>query len=60
MKTSNIIVTTTAIDKTKIFKSRNNTSSKIIRVLFLGKIQNIKGIEELIDAIILLKTKTIK
>lgn len=54
-KTSNILVTTTAIDKTKIFKSPNNTNSKIIKVLFLSRIQNIKGIEELIDAIIMLK-----
>ena len=29
-KTSNILVTTTAIDKTKIFKSTNNTNSKTI------------------------------
>ncbi len=54
-KPINVLVTTTAIDKTKIFKSFNNTNSKIIKVLFLGRIQNLKGIEELIDAIILLK-----
>mgnify|MGYP000859666521 CR=1 FL=1 len=54
-KISNILATTTAIDRTEIVNPINNSNSKIIKVLFLGRIQNLKGIEELIDAIILLK-----
>lgn len=53
-KLSHIMVTTTSIDKTEIVKLKNNLDSKIINVLFLGRIQNLKGIEELINAIIFL------
>ena len=56
-KLSNIIITTTAIDKNEIIKYDNNLDSKTINVLFLGRIQHLKGIEELINAIILLYKK---
>lgn len=49
-----IMVTTTAIDRTAIVKPSNNLKSKTINVLFLGRVQNLKGIEELIHAISLL------
>lgn len=52
-----IVVTTTAINKEEIKKNERNISNRIIRVLFLGRIQDIKGIEELIDAIIILKER---
>ncbi|MFD2552349.1 glycosyltransferase family 4 protein [Bizionia sediminis] len=53
-KNNNIIVTTTAIDSTEIINEDLFKNSKLINVLFLGRIQNLKGVEELIDAIIAL------
>ncbi|TXE18860.1 glycosyltransferase family 4 protein [Psychroserpens burtonensis] len=53
-KSSHVMVTTTAIDITEIAKPKSNSNSKTINVLFLGRIQNLKGIEELIHAITLL------
>jgi len=54
-KINQIIVTTTAIDSTQIVKLKNTADSEIIKILFLGRIQNLKGIEELIETIGLLK-----
>jgi len=51
-KPVNIFVTTTAIDKSEIIKNKTLKSSDTINVLFLGRIEDLKGIEELIDAII--------
>jgi len=51
---TNILVTTTAIDKSEIVKSESVDSSDVLKVLFLGRIQDLKGVEELIDAIITL------
>ena len=48
-------MTTTAIDSTQIVKLKNTADSEIIKILFLGRIQNLKGIEELIETIGLLK-----
>ena len=56
-KSNEILVTTTAIDKTQIVKPNKNLSPTPIKVLFLGRIQDLKGIEELIEAIITLKNK---
>lgn len=53
-KVPDILVTTTAIDKTEIVKREVSKKSTIIKVLFLGRIQDLKGVEELIDAIITL------
>jgi glycosyltransferase involved in cell wall biosynthesis len=53
-KVPNILLTTTAIDKTEIVKREVSKKSAIIKVLFLGRIQNLKGIEELTEAIIAL------
>ncbi|WP_299119776.1 glycosyltransferase family 4 protein [uncultured Winogradskyella sp.] len=52
--TTDILVTTTAIDKTEIVEPKTSSNLKNVRVLFLGRIQDLKGIEELINAIILL------
>lgn len=46
-----IIVTTTAIDKSDIIIKKREIGEKF-EVLFLGRIQNLKGVEEIIDAII--------
>jgi len=46
-----VMVTTTAIDNSQIIKPNSNIVTKPIKVLFLGRIQNLKGVEELIDAI---------
>lgn len=55
---AHIMVTTTAIDKSEIISRAAKECSKLINVLFLGRIQDLKGIEELIKAIITLnKTK---
>ena len=51
---TNILVTTTAIDKSEIVKNESVDKSDVINVLFLGRIQDLKGVEELIDAIITL------
>jgi len=51
-KASNILVTTTAIDKSKIISREVASDDDIINVLFLGRIQDLKGIEELVEAII--------
>ncbi|MBU2922165.1 glycosyltransferase family 4 protein [Winogradskyella psychrotolerans] len=53
-KASNILITTTAIDKSEIVRGETLEESDSIKVLFLGRIQDLKGIEELIDAIITL------
>jgi glycosyltransferase involved in cell wall biosynthesis len=53
-KAANILITTTAIDKSEITRGETLEESDSIKVLFLGRIQNLKGIEELIDAIITL------
>ena len=53
-KIDEIIVTTTAIDKSQIIKPKAIKQKKIIKVLFLARIQDLKGIEELIEAICLL------
>ena len=52
-----IMVTTTAIDKSQIVKSEAHKEAKPIKVLFLGRIQDLKGIEELVDAIGKIKIK---
>jgi glycosyltransferase involved in cell wall biosynthesis len=52
-----IMVTTTAIDKSQIIKTENYTETKPIKVLFLGRIQDLKGVEELVDVIGQLKKK---
>jgi len=49
-----IMVTTTAIDKSQIVKPEVRNETKPIKILFLGRIQDLKGIEELVDAISLL------
>jgi glycosyltransferase involved in cell wall biosynthesis len=49
-----IIVTTTAIDKSDIVIEKRKIGEKL-NVLFLGRIQNLKGVEEIIDAIIQLR-----
>ena len=51
---ANIFVTTTAIDKSEIVRPEGTFDSNVINVLFLGRIQDLKGIEELIEAIITL------
>lgn len=56
-KTNEIVVTTTAIDKSQIVQPNKNLEPNPIKVLFLGRIQDLKGIEELMDAIIALKNK---
>ena len=53
-KIDQIIVTTTAIDRTEIVKLKTRADSEVIRILFLGRVQNLKGIEELIETIRLL------
>lgn len=53
-KPKEILVTTTAIDKSQIVKPNTDLKSDPIKVLFLGRIQDLKGIEELIDAIVIL------
>ncbi len=50
-----VLVTTTAIDKSQILKAEDRTDVNPIKVLFLGRIQDLKGIEELIEVIIQLK-----
>lgn len=50
-----ILVTTTAIDKSQILISEKRRDLNPIKVLFLGRIQNLKGIEELVEVIVLLK-----
>lgn len=52
-----IMVTTTAIDKSQIVKPEEHIDANPIKVLFLGRIQDLKGIEELVDAIGQLKKK---
>ncbi|EDP71465.1 glycosytransferase, putative [Flavobacteriales bacterium ALC-1] len=52
-----IMVTTTAIDKSQIVQPQKNIEAKPIKAMFLGRIQDLKGIEELIDAIGQLKKK---
>lgn len=54
-KVNEIMVTTTAIDKTQIIKPNKDLLQAPVKVLFLGRIQDLKGIEELIDAIMELK-----
>lgn len=49
-----IIVTTTAIDKNEIVTKERKTDERL-NILFLGRIQNLKGVEEIIDVIIHLK-----
>lgn len=49
-----IIITTTAIDKSEIVIKEKGTDKRL-NILFLGRIQNLKGIEEIVDAIIQLK-----
>ncbi len=56
-KKTNIIITTTAIDKSQIVKPLAHTETKPIKVLFLGRIQDLKGVGELVDAIGQLKQK---
>lgn len=51
-KVNEIMVTTTAIDKTQIVKPNKDLAPTPIKVLFLGRIQDLKGIEELVEAII--------
>lgn len=48
---NDIMVTTTAIDKSQIVQPKEYSETKPIKVLFLGRIQNLKGIEELVAAI---------
>jgi len=50
-KANDILVTTTAIDRSQIIKPKERDHNQPVRVLFLGRIQNLKGIEELIEAI---------
>lgn len=50
--------TTTAIDKKQIVIKNLQNEGKL-NILFLGRIQNLKGIEEIIDAIILLKNQNL-
>jgi glycosyltransferase involved in cell wall biosynthesis len=56
-KKANIIITTTAIDKSQIIKPLLHKENKPIKVLFLARIQDLKGVEELVDAIGQLKQK---
>lgn len=49
-----IIITTTAIDKSEIIIKEKGTDERL-NILFLGRIQNLKGVEEIVDAIIQLK-----
>jgi glycosyltransferase involved in cell wall biosynthesis len=49
-----IDITTTAIEKKSIF-DKVETNDEIVKVLFLARIQNLKGIFELVDAIVELK-----
>ncbi|MDA9309559.1 glycosyltransferase family 4 protein [Flavobacteriaceae bacterium] len=51
-KVTNILITTTAIDKSEIISREVASDDDVINVLFLGRIQDLKGIEELIEAII--------
>ncbi len=53
-KSKDVFVTTTAIDKSLIKTPEDRGDSEIIRVMFLGRVEDLKGIEELIDAVILL------
>ena len=50
-----IQVTTTVIDKNQIIPKKKKDNFETINVLFLARIQNLKGIGELIDAICKLK-----
>lgn len=50
-KVNEILVTTTAIDRSQIIVPKERKRLKPIKVLFLGRIQNLKGAEELINAI---------
>ena len=55
-RSSKMMITTTAIDNSLIIKPNSSAINlKPIKVLFLGRIQDLKGIGELIDAIGLLK-----
>ena len=56
-KKANIIITTTAIDKSQIIKPLAHRVTKPIKVLFLGRIQDLKGVGELVNAIGKLKQK---
>ena len=46
-----IRVTTTAIDKKRIIITNHKNKNKVINVLFLGRVQDLKGVEEIIEAI---------
>lgn len=56
-KGNEIMLTTTAIDKSQIIIPNTETVTKPIKVFFLGRIQDLKGMEELIDAIGKLKER---
>ena len=57
-KTLKIFKTTTAISKKDII-FKLNKSNNVINVLFLGRIEKLKGLEEIIDAICILQKKNI-
>lgn len=50
-----IIVTTTAINKQNIIFNTNKQKNSTIKVLFLGRIETLKGMDEIIESIIYLK-----
>jgi len=53
-KKNKIIVSTTAIDKNEII-IKSIAESPVLKVLFLGRVQKLKGVDEIIDSIIELK-----
>lgn len=50
-----ILITTTAIDKEEIIQKKNPSHISTVKVLFLGRLQDLKGLSELIQAICTLK-----
>lgn len=56
-KKGHIYVTKTAIEKKNIVKGVKRKKEDPIKVLFLGRVQDLKGINELIDAICVLKKR---